>query len=97
MDELSIKAICKKLHISRNTVRRVIRADAAGVTYKRSQRHKPKLTPFIDQLEQWLTADENLIRRKDRRTAMQYYTQLKVSAMTPIAVNIDPQRAEIIL
>lgn len=77
VDELTIKAICKKLHISRNTVRRVIRADAAGATYKRSQRNKPKLAPFVEQLEQWLAEDENLIRRKDRRTAMQYYTQLK--------------------
>ena len=51
VDELTIKAICKKLHISRNTVRRVIRADAAGATYKRSQRNKPKLAPFVEQLE----------------------------------------------
>ena len=73
----SIKAIVKQLNLARNTIRSVLRSGKAGRKYKRTIQVKPQLSPFIDQLERWLDADSLLCRRKDRRTAMKYFTDLQ--------------------
>ena len=47
----SVRAIAKELGLSRNTVRRALREEAAP-HYARSQRPNPKLNPFLPQIEE---------------------------------------------
>lgn len=70
-----IKQIARDLNISKNTVKRVIRSGKAGKKYKRENQHRPKLGDFTETLLKCLVSDHKL-RRKDRRSAMRYYTEL---------------------
>lgn len=68
-----IKQIARDLNISKNTVKRVIISGKADKKYKRDNQHRPKLGDFTETLLKWLVSDHKL-RRKDRRSAMRYYT-----------------------
>lgn len=76
VQKLTIAEIVRKTSISRNTVRRIIRADKAGRIYQRESQPRPVLGPFQELLEKWLNADHRL-SRKERRSAQKYFTQLK--------------------
>lgn len=76
VQKLTIAEIVRKTSISRNTVRRIIRADKAGRFYQRESQPRPVLGPFQELLEKWLHADHRL-SRKERRSAQKYFTQLK--------------------
>lgn len=74
---MSIGALVRELKISRNTVRKVIRAGSAGQTYNRSKNQPlPKLGAVKEKLEEWLAADA-MLSKKERRTAMKYYQELQ--------------------
>lgn len=72
----SIKALVRKTGLSRNTVRKVLRADKAGRIYTRKVQPMPKLGDYTETLEAWLVADSKL-SRKERRTAAKYHSQLQ--------------------
>ena len=74
----SIKELVRKTGLSRNTIRQVLRADTVGRSYERSQQPKPKLGAYAETLDSWLLSDSKL-PKKERRTAMKYYTQLQLS------------------
>jgi transposase len=76
VQDYSIGELIKKTGLSRNTIRRVLRADKAGRNYHRSEQPKPKLGDYAEVLESWLIAD-NKLSRKERRTAAKYHTQLR--------------------
>lgn len=76
VQKMSIGEIVRSTKLSRNTVRRVIRADKAGKKYSRIEQPMPVLGEFKEQLESWLQTDHKL-SRKERRSAMKYHTQLK--------------------
>lgn len=76
VQKMTIAEIVRKTKLSRNTVRRVIRSDQAGKTYQRIDQPMPVLRKFKELLESWLESDHKL-SRKERRSAMKYYTQLK--------------------
>ena len=44
--KLTIKDISRQLKLSRNTIRRAIRAKCAGETYQRQSSSEPKMGPF---------------------------------------------------
>jgi len=81
IQKLSIAEIVRKTQVSRNTVRRVIRADKAGKIYQRSVQPVPVLGDFKDTLLEWLNTDDKL-SKKERRSAMKYFTELQAKGYT---------------
>lgn len=65
----------RECHVSRNTVRNIIRAEDIASGYNRTTQPKPKLGKFKTLLDDWLESDHKLAR-KQRRNAMRYYKQL---------------------
>ena len=80
----SINKIYKSLNVSRNTVKKVIRADDVEYVPKQYQRKVifyPKLQEYIHILDQMLIHDLNL-DRKSRRSARRYHNQLEALGYT---------------
>jgi transposase len=75
-DGKSIRQIAREFHLSRNTVKKVLRGDATEFTYARAAQPLPKLGPFTETLEARLTADAALPAR-ERRTAQVLYDELQ--------------------
>jgi len=75
-DHKSIREICRDFHLSRNTVRKILRSDATEFVYERKVQPRPKLEPFKEQLAAYLK--EDLGRPvKQRRTALLLFEQLQ--------------------
>ncbi len=73
----SIKEITRRLSVSRNTVRKVLREDRVSDNkYRRKKPHRSKLGPYLERLEEMIEANEKLARR-DRRTATSLYEELQ--------------------
>ena len=45
----SIKEICRELHVSRNTVRKILRSGETAFAYERSVQPQPKIGPWKDE------------------------------------------------
>ncbi len=54
----SIKEIARELHISRNTVRKILRSDATEFTYVSRAPPRPKIGPWKDELDRLLLANQ---------------------------------------
>jgi len=80
-DGLTISEICRKTGISRNTVKKWLKApDGAEPKYQRKA--KPTLlTPYEERLKGWLEADSRRPKR-DRRTALALYGKLQQEGFT---------------
>ncbi len=78
-DKLSLRETAKRTGLSRNTLRKWLRAaqDVAPPTYSRAKSYG-KLAAFIDELELALKADAQRIKQ-DRRSAKALYLQIKAS------------------
>jgi transposase len=68
----SIKEIVRLVKVSRNTVRRVLRAEAPKLGYERAVQPRPQLGPYATRLEQLLEEDERLPGNQRRRTMRLY-------------------------
>ncbi|AYH41791.1 IS21 family transposase [Azoarcus sp. DN11] len=80
-DGLSIKEICRRTGLARNTVRQWLRAgEGAEPKYRRTAR-ETVLAPFETRLVQWLEADARRAKR-ERRTALVLFRQLKELGFT---------------
>jgi transposase len=77
----SIRKTAKDLHLSRNTVRKVIRSDQTAFEYKRQVQPHPRLGDHIDLLKERLSTDQHL-PKKQRRTAQILYEQLQLEGYT---------------
>ncbi|MEM9147210.1 MAG: IS21 family transposase, partial [Pseudomonadota bacterium] len=53
----TIKEICRELHVSRNTVRKIIRSGATEFEYERRVQPQPKIGPWRDDLERLLATN----------------------------------------
>ena len=71
----SISAIARDLNLSRNTVKKYLKADV-GPAYRRQQQPCPKLGPFAEQLERWLVQD-GLRPKRERRSAKRLFEDLQ--------------------
>jgi transcriptional regulator with XRE-family HTH domain len=81
-DGLSIKEICRRTGLARNTVRYWLRAgEGVEPKYARKARAKTILTPYEDHLKRWLEADARRAKR-DRRTALALCGQLRALGFT---------------
>jgi hypothetical protein len=67
-----IKEIVRLLKVSRNTVRRVLRAGHLKFSYERAVQPRPRLGPYATRLEQMLEEDERLPAKERRRTMRLY-------------------------
>ena len=75
-DGQSVRKIAKKYRLSRNTVRKYLRGNEVEPRYQRQQQVKPKLGPFVAELEQLLAEDlERPVR--ERRNALMLFEELQ--------------------
>jgi transposase len=58
-----IKAIARDMHLSRNTVRKAIRAPEAQFSYERREQPRPQTGPFRERLDELLEQNEERPRR----------------------------------
>ena len=72
----SINEIIRKTGISRNTIRKIIRADQVSSNYQRKEQPEPRLGEYKEIVESWLSDDARL-PRKQRRTARKHHSQLQ--------------------
>ncbi len=72
----SIKEIARELHISRNTVRKILRSDATEFTYERERQPLPKIGPWKNELDRLLLANEGKTAR-ERLTLIRIYEELR--------------------
>ncbi len=72
----SIKQIVRELHVSRNTVRRVLRSGETAFSYEREVQPLPKLGRFQAELDRLLTANEAKPAR-DRLTLIRLFEELQ--------------------
>jgi transposase len=72
----SIKEIVRDLHVSRNTVRKVLRSGATAFEYSRSEQPRPKLGRWQGELDGMLSANEAKPRR-ERLTLIRLYEALR--------------------
>jgi transposase len=77
----SISAIARDLQLSRNTVKRALRFEGEALEYRRSRQPRPRLGPYVETLEGWLEAEEQLPAR-ERRTAQRLYEALCLEGYT---------------
>ncbi len=72
----SIKQIVRELHVSRNTVRKVLRSDATEFSYDRDIQPLPKLGCFTEQLDELLMLNEAKPSR-ERLTLIRIFEELR--------------------
>jgi len=75
-DGESVRAIAKRYRLSRNTVRKYLRSGEVEPRYQRRQEARPKLGPFLEELEQ-LLAEEAKRPKHERRTALMLFQELQ--------------------
>ena len=73
---LPIKEIVRQTHLSRNTVRKILRSQQTKFTYRRTHQHYPITGQIRDKIETWLKEDLNQ-KSKYRRTAWRMHEILK--------------------
>jgi transposase len=67
----AIKAICRELHVSRNTVRKVLRTGETAFEYEREVQPRPKL-------ERWTAALEAILLRNSGKAVRERLTLIRV-------------------
>ena len=58
-----IKVIMREMGLSRNTVRKAIRAESAQFSYRRAARPRPQLGAFAERLDEFLEQNERAAKR----------------------------------
>ena len=71
-----IKEIVRELHVSRNTVRKVVRSGATALTYEREVQPRPKLGQWQDDLDRLLLSNATKLAR-ERLTLMRVFEALR--------------------
>ena len=72
----TIKEIVRELHVSRNTVRKVLRSGATEFTYEREVQPLPKLGRWKEELDRLLVANEAKPAR-ERLTLIRVFEALR--------------------
>jgi transposase len=72
----SMKKIVRDLHVSRNTVRKILRTDETDFSYERERQPMPRIGPWQGQLEQFLSANANKPSR-ERLTLIRIFEELR--------------------
>ena len=72
----SVKRIVRELHVSRNTVRKILRSDETDFSYERERRPMSRIVPWQGQLEQFLSSNANKPSR-ERLTLIRIFEELR--------------------
>jgi len=72
----SIKEIARTLHLSRNTVRRILRSGETAFSYEREVQPRPKLGRWTDELDRLLEANAKAPPR-ERLTLIRVFEELR--------------------
>ncbi|MBS3649040.1 helix-turn-helix domain-containing protein, partial [Pseudaminobacter sp. 19-2017] len=72
----SLKRISRELHVSRNTVRRILRSDETSFSYERERQPQPKIGPWQVQLDALLDGNDAK-QRRERLTLIRIYEELR--------------------
>ena len=72
----SIREIARTLHLSRNTVRRILRSGETAFSYEREVQPRPKLGAWTDELDRLLAANAKAPTR-ERLTLIRIYEELR--------------------
>lgn len=72
----SVKKIVRELHVSRNTVRKILRSDETDFSYERERQPMPRIGPWQGQLEQLLSSNEGKPSR-ERLTLIRIFEELR--------------------
>jgi transcriptional regulator with XRE-family HTH domain len=72
----SVKRIVRELHVSRNTVRKILRTDETDFSYERERQPMPRIGPWQGQLEQFLSTNANKPSR-ERLTLIRIFEELR--------------------
>ena len=72
----SVKKIVRELHVSRNTVRKILRTDETDFGYERTRQPQPRIGPWQSQLEQLLSSNANKPAR-ERLTLIRIFEELR--------------------
>jgi transcriptional regulator with XRE-family HTH domain len=72
----SMKKIARDLHLSRNTVRKILRSGETDFTYERERQPMPRIGPWQGQLEQFLSANAGKPSR-ERLTLIRILEELR--------------------
>lgn len=73
-EQMSIREIARRTGLSRNTIKKYLRNEIVTPQYQWSKR-KSKLSPYTEQLSQWLKTESHR-HRKERRSIKQLYREL---------------------
>ena len=72
----SMKKITRELHVSRNTVRKILRSGETDFTYERERQPLPKIGPWVEHVDRFLLANEGKTAR-ERLTLIRIYEEVR--------------------
>ena len=72
----SMKRIVRDLHVSRNTVRKILRSDETDFTYERDHQPMPRIGPWRSEVDRFLVANEGKPAR-ERLTLIRIYEEVR--------------------
>jgi transposase len=70
-----VKKISRELHVSRNTVRKILRSDETSFSYEREHQPLPRIGPWREHVERFLAANAGKAPR-ERLTMIRIYEEL---------------------
>jgi transposase len=71
-----MKKITRELHVSRNTVRKILRSGETDFTYEREHQPLPKIGPWVEHVDRFLQANEGKAAR-ERLTLIRIYEEVR--------------------
>jgi len=72
----SMKKIARELHVSRNTVRKILRSDETKFSYERTRQPLPRIGPWQEQIEQFLSSNAGKPSR-ERLTLIRIFEEMR--------------------
>jgi transposase len=72
----SMKKISRELHVSRNTVRKILRSGETDFSYEREHQPLPKIGPWVEHVDRFLLANEGKAAR-ERLTLIRIYEEVR--------------------
>ena len=72
----SMKKIARELHVSRNTVRKILRSGETDFIYEREHQPLPKIGPWVEHVDRFLQANEGKAAR-ERLTLIRIYEEVR--------------------
>lgn len=72
----SVKKITRELHVSRNTVHKILRSDTMEFCYKREHQPFPRMEPWKGDVERFLVSNEGKASR-ERLTLIRIYEEVR--------------------